>query len=151
MTIPGYAAEASLYKTARFYRAYGGAASGYAAGSIVPSQVCGDDCFAVCGVVAGGATAGCITALIAALAAPPPIDVVLAGVAFGICEALGVGVAAIGCALNCPSCPSGGPPPPPMCCPVGRRCGCGGSCVPLAGGGYRCIGGLCLVPRQECP
>jgi len=151
MTMPGFRAETSLYRTGSFYRGFNGAAGGQPAPAIIPSAVCGNDCFALCGLAAGGATAGCITALIAAITAPPPVDVVLAGVAFGVCEALGVGIAAIQCALNCPSCPTG-PPPPPFrgCCPSGRSCSCGGRCVKQPDGAISCVGGTCLGPHEQC-
>ena len=151
MGLPSFTGEASLYKTGQFYRGYSGAAGGDAARGVVLSAVCGTDCFALCGLVAGGATAGCIVSLLAALAAPPPVDLVLAGVAFGVCEALGVGVSAIACALNCPSCPDGGGGgAPPECCPFGRTCRCGGKCVNV-NGQLRCVDGVCLGPNQRCP
>jgi hypothetical protein len=149
MTIPGYVAEVSLYKTTRIYHAHAGTAGDYAAGSIVPSQICGDACDEACGFVAGAASGVCLASLLTALAAPPPIDAALLAVAFAACETAGVGAAAIGCVLNCPSCPSA--PPGPECCLPGKKCSCGGRCVAQPGGGSLCVGGLCLDPRQVCP
>jgi hypothetical protein len=105
MNMPGYAGEASLYTTARFYRGYGLAAGRDAARRVVPSQPCGSICYDLCGLVGFGCTVGCVSALAIAMAAPPPVDLVLLGAAFGICEAAGCGLGAISCALNCPRCP----------------------------------------------
>lgn len=128
MNIPGYAAEASLYKTRRMYRGPTGTFGAGAAPHIITAALdCGDKCALesevctlACAVGSGG---------------------------FGLFVCLlACGVQFADCLSNCPSNGSGGGGLH-LCCPYGTTCRCGGKCVP----GKGCVGGVCLRPNQECP
>jgi len=131
MNMPGFAAEASIYKTRISYRGRCSVLSPARLGAgMVPQQIsCEENCQVQGAACVGAAVVGCPFWAV-------PICLTLCGIAFASC-------------LD--SCPSGGggggPPPPPPCCPLGRSCRCGGRCEP----GRGCVGGVCLGPREQCP
>jgi hypothetical protein len=96
MKMPGFAAEASLYKTSQVYGGYSGAAGGDAALSVVPAQFCGDACIATCILGFGG---GCAAVCIAAFGLPPFWPLLIPCVA-AACPAM-----AAACSATCPACP----------------------------------------------
>jgi hypothetical protein len=120
---PGFAAEASLYKTGQAYRGYNGMANGAAARGVVAQQL---DCQGSCALQYGA----CL--------------LTTGGIAAIVCYGLFVY-----CMINCPQPGGGGPPPPPECCPPGSRC-CG-ECVVLPNGGEVCRNGKCVRSNQGCP
>jgi hypothetical protein len=122
MAIPGYSAEASLYKTTRLYRGYSGVAGVDAGPNVVAQQI---DCSLGCALKWQACNIGC------AVGSGPFLPLCLAGcgVQFALC-------------LN--SCPSNGgpPPPPPGDCPRGQRC-----CERDVNG--QCT--LCVPAGAQCP
>jgi hypothetical protein len=151
MALPGYAAEASLYKTSNHYHVT--ATSGILSdgNTTVTPQGCGIGqaigCFAfVAGVtiVCGGA---CASGIVPA------------------CVACVLGVGALGTYVACHDClpdaitsvadqglsgGGDGGTPVPRCCPQGRTCRCGGRCVTNPNGTISCVNGECLTPNQQC-
>ena len=124
MGLPGYRAEASLYRSGRSYGGGTITAGGDAGTMVIPQQ--GPGCTVSCDEWSTcNQTCG----------QWPP------------------GFSNYDCWLNClkPSidCLNGmctPPPPPPPCCPVGRTCRCGGKCIP----GRGCVNGQCLRPGESC-
>jgi hypothetical protein len=139
MYVPGYTADASLYRSARMYRPSNSvelAQATTAESRLVLAQLTGGDCIAAC-LGVGGACAG------ACWWAGPGAPACLIACA----------AAAADCVASCPPDPSGGgngsgPPPPPVCCPRGHCCG---DCVDLPTGGQHCVGGPCVSPPRVCP
>jgi len=161
MRIPGFAAEASLYKSGRVYRCYCG---GHPATGVFAANLCADACDAikdVCEAACGFdfvCLGGCLTAYEVCKAT-------------GVCDFMtSVCVAAAGldpddvasciakgelCNLACSSGNGGGgagagggtPPPPTIpCCPTSApRC-----CGTCPKGGGRCIG-ECIRSGEKCP
>jgi hypothetical protein len=130
MGLPGYAAEASLYRTSRSYRGARRGPAGDSGLTVVAQQI---DCSGLCAIKWQLCNIGCATG------SGPLVFLCLAacGVAFGLC-------------LNdCPS--GGGGGGVPRCCPPGRTCRCGGRCVTNPNGTISCVGGECLTPNQQCP
>lgn len=131
MNIPGFVAEAALYRVARPYRTYSGIGGKSTVSGVVPADK-DPNCVA-------GALGVAEAAAVACAAAGP-----------GIGACLFADVAAAAFAIS--QCPdqsaggSGGPPPPRECCPPGLKC-CG-SCVVLPNGGEQCVGGPCA---RSCP
>jgi hypothetical protein len=142
MNVPGYTADASLYRSAHMYRPSNAAELAEAATAVsglVLAQLKGGACIAGC----IGVEIVCATAC--AWAGP------VGGI---ICE-IGCGAQLADCVANCPPDPTGGgggngggPPPAPMCCPPWHKC-CG-KCVNLPTGGQRCDG-QCIGPTEVCP
>jgi hypothetical protein len=133
-SLPGFAAETTLYRTNRQYRALAGNSQSTALG-VLPADATGD-CLLGCAALLPFGVVGCGF-----------IGVLFGPIGLGVCGTL-LGGAFAACALGCNAVR---PPPPPECCPVGSTCSCGGQCMPLAGGGQVCVGGLCLRPGEECP
>ena len=152
MSMPGFTAEASLYRTTNHYVASAAGGSAGVGAELVP-QDCGlfkeifcsvavAACVAACGALCldGGpaACAGCATIAMGGLfvtckdCLPGFIQALI-----NIFEGGGGG--------------GGGGGGPPQCCPPGRTCSCGGRCVRQTDGSIRCVGGLCLAPHQACP
>lgn len=132
MNIPGFAAEASLYKTLQMYRGYSGAAGGDAAPIVVPADYL-QDCLNSCGQQEEICAGVCAVSIWS-----PP--------AFVGCE-YGCYIKFLICLSMCQASHIGGPPPPPACCPTGARC-CG-DCVSLTGGGQRCTA-ECVGKGESC-
>jgi hypothetical protein len=135
MNMPRFAAEASLYKTTRWYSGYSGIAGLNTASAVVAADA-NSDCIGICLLAAEGAAVAC------AWSGPGIYACLLADV-----------LATWACVNGCPP-PSnggggGGGPPPPLCCPPGTQCKCGGKCV-MVGGRLTCVDGECLGPRQQC-
>ena len=103
MSIPTFAAEASLYKSTRLYRGYGGRTRLDTASNVVAAA---SDCEIACGV----ADATCLAACTASGPFTP------------LCWA-GCQVATVLCLSRCQG--GGGDP---SCCPPGTTCSCGGHC-----------------------
>jgi hypothetical protein len=143
MTLPGYAAEASLYKTAQLYRGYYSGVSSIDAGaSVIPQLDCSDYCVlddALC--IAAATTAATVTAA-ATGGVLAPVDAWGYVIALALCQAN-----LVSCNSQCP--PSGG---------GGGGGGGGGStggCPP----GYKCCGGYdnkgkctegCIPSTAQC-
>jgi hypothetical protein len=150
MNIPGFVAEASLYKSSQAYRGYCGATSGDTAFAIVPSQICGTDCYYACAGGFFGCGIACYLSLVLGAVIGPAEIVVFIG-----CLGLACGSGAALCAAQCPPCSGdgdggGGGGGPRPCCPASRPFCCG-SCVPLPGGGTSCDD-ACINPHtQHCP
>ena len=129
MAIPGYAAEASLYKTTWLYRGYSGISRGDAGSSVVAQQLtCEQNCEAAAAICVAACfpfnplcLAACFAGLVVCQAACPPFPG-------------GVG--------------GGGGTGGPCRCPRGTRC-CGG-CTKVPGQGLVCNGD-CIEPGEECP
>jgi hypothetical protein len=130
MALPGYAAEASLYRTSRSYRGASGLADDSSL-AVVAQQI---SCEASCAIRWQLCNIGC------AVGTGPLVLLCLAacGASLGFC--LG----------GCPS-GGGGGGGVPQCCPPGRTCRCGGRCVTNPNGTISCVGGQCLTPNQQCP
>jgi hypothetical protein len=144
MSVPGFAAEASLLKTQQAYRGYCGTAGAGAAWGVVPSApLCGSDCWLGCTIGSGVA---CGPACVLGIGVCVTSGGILCELGLGFCL-LACGGQVVDCILNCPDCPGGGGGGPPECCQAGTSCRCGGRCVP----GRGCIGGRCLRPTEECP
>jgi hypothetical protein len=131
MALPGYAAEASLYRTSGCYRGASSSPVGDAGLTVVAQQI---DCDALCAIKWQACNIGC--AISGGIFAP--FCLAACGVTFGLC-------------LN--DCPNGGGGGGgvPQCCPQGRTCRCGGRCVTNPNGTISCVGGECLTPNQQCP
>jgi hypothetical protein len=134
MALPGYAADASLYRTSQPYRGTRSEPVGDAGTTVVAQQItftCRDSCVAsalLCGL-------GCAWAT---------------GPFAWVCPLLCVGGLAL-CLGRCPPDIVGGGGGVPQCCPPGRTCRCGGQCVTNPNGTISCVDGLCLTPNQQCP
>jgi len=124
MTLPGFTADASLYRTMNLYRSgiSANTSTGPRAGLVSPQLDCGLICF------------GEFLACAAGCAFLDPLCDAGCAITYGLCLA------------NCPSSGGGGGGGPPPCCPLGTSCRCGGRCVP----GKGCIGGACLRPGESC-
>ncbi len=130
MNIPGFAAEASLYKTGQSYRGSKGVSGVGTASPIVAAQTsCIDSCWQQYGLCAG----------LCLLTFNPG--------AIAACE-FGCWVKNLFCQANCPV--GGGGGGTPECCPFGRTCRCGGKCVTV-NGRLSCVDGVCLGPHEQCP
>jgi len=143
MSVPGFAAEASLYRSRRVYSGYVGAERSDGT-SIEPSiaQLCGTQCYEACLGLVGA------TQCLACWAAAETCSGFWCWFAYAACL-LVCGGQTVDCLLNCPECGGSGSGGPPECCGEGRTCSCGGRCVPFEGG-YRCVGGTCLGPHERC-
>jgi len=123
MKLPGFEAEASLYKSGQAYR---GTAQGVSnAAAVVPALSCGFDCFgnflicnAECGFIDPFCDAGCV-------------------IKYALCLS------------GCSSIGGGGGGGGGSCCPPGSACSCGGRCVSVDGE-LRCVGGVCLRRGESC-
>jgi hypothetical protein len=136
MNIPGYAAERSLYRTARAYGGRYGASGASANPYIVPQGDCG------CGIAFTECIAACIVASI-----------------FG-----GGPACLLGCAVKAAICNAGcsggdgggggggfGGGGGPCNCAVGQKC-CGQCRVQVVAGRHQPVcGGGCVWSGQECP
>lgn len=122
MKVPGFTAEASLYKSTRLYHGYSGRTRLDTASDVVPAQ---SDCEIACGIADVVCLAACT----------------FLGPFAPLCWA-GCTAATVVCLSECQG--GGGPPP---CCPLGKSCRCGGTCVP----GKGCVDGMCLGPNEVCP
>jgi len=71
MGTPGFAAEASLYRSRQPYRGYGGTAGDGGAGSVIPAQLCGVDCMLGCVGAGVGCLAPCLWDLAESCLTPP--------------------------------------------------------------------------------
>jgi hypothetical protein len=139
MYLPGYTADASLYRSTHIYRPSNSAELAQAASSVsglVLAQLTGSDCIGACLAVGEVCGAACAWA----------------GPGAPVCL-LACAAAAADCVAQCPPDPGGGgngggPPPPPVCCPRGHCCG---DCVNLPTGGQHCFGGSCVTPPAVCP
>jgi hypothetical protein len=124
MIIPGFTAEASIYRTAQSYRATTGGSLGLTGQSITPQLDCSSKCIAAytaCFLGCAGAGGFCIPAC---------------ALAFGSCED--------GCSGGGGG--GGGPAPNPRCgCPPGTVCQ--GGCVKEPGVGLICNGD-CVSTRR---
>lgn len=147
MSIPGFNAEASLYKTNNHYQQTAGIILSDGKTTVVPQD---------CGVFKG------ITCTIALPAAGAICAESCLTSDFNGCLGCVVGAIAVLGIGGCGDCiptdfikrllsggggSGGGGSNPPTCCPPGKSCKCGGTCVP----GMGCVGGECLGPRQSCP
>lgn len=154
MRLPGYTADAAVYRTNNHYR-LAGSLSGDGPASVVP-QGCGWVEGIVCGAVIGIGTVICTASCLASPA--------LGGFPCWACWAAFLGGSSAACWDCIPawmqaiinefgsgggsgSGGGGGGIGPPPCCPQGRSCRCGGKCIP----GRGCVGGMCLGPKEECP
>jgi hypothetical protein len=146
MSIPRFNAEASLYKTNNHYRLAAGSFLSDGKTSVVP-QDCGIGKGFLCGLALPVASVICAEACLSA-----DFNGCLGCVA-GAIAVLGIG----GCADCIPADAirkllggggggGGGGNNPPLCCPQGKSCQCGGTCVP----GMGCVDGECLGPGQSC-
>ena len=122
MSTPGFAAEASLYKTRQVYRGFGPGLGRDAALNVVPQLSCSDTCWVYYGLCLLGSGGN-------------PLAAAACFAGFLFCE------------VTCPSGGGGGGGGGPLCCPQGTTCRCGGTCVP----GKGCVDGVCLGPHQQCP
>jgi hypothetical protein len=130
MALPGYTADATLYKTMRSYRRHS-SASGFSSTPIIVAQDLGS-CTALCAVRWQISNALCSSSI-----GVPPLFVLClagAGIAFGLCLD--------SCTKSNPL-PPNPDPPPQGCCPSGQRC-CG-SCE-----SGRCDD-VCVGAGQACP
>lgn len=133
MNLPGFSADASLFRTAHVYRgsSRGPGGRGAALPSAITAQAsCTDSCWEQYGICAG----------LCLLTFNPAS---IAGCEFGCW------IKNLICQAGCES--GGGGGGPPMCCPFGRSCRCGGRCVTQPNGSIACVDGVCLAPHQECP
>jgi hypothetical protein len=155
MHIPGYTAEASLYKTNNHYRFAAGGSFLSNGNTTVTPQDCGWVKGITCGVSIPFGIALCTGICVSG---GPALCYgcwfgALPGSLFAFCkdcitgwmrdlidsyESGGSNVIGRG---------GGGGGGPPPCCPQGTSCKCGGTCVP----GRGCVDGVCLGPRQHCP
>lgn len=128
MNLPGFAAEASLYRSNAHYSL--SSCPGYVSGNQVSPQSCGFFKNIFCTTLFGGCM-GCMLAW-------PEIDKILG--CFAVCLT--------GWYLYCEDCLDiiDIPPSDPSCCPPGTVCSCGGHCV----GNLLCTG-TCLRPGAACP
>ena len=125
MMIPGFAAEASLYRTTQSYRMRSSGSFGPTASSITPQLDCSSKCtaeytacLAGCVFTGGACVPGCFAA-------------------FALCQD--------GCSDSGGG--GGGPGPNPRCgCPVGTVCQ--GGCIKEPGVGLIC-GGDCVSTRRR--
>lgn len=128
MSIPGYVAGASSYRTTNSYAGRVGWAT-REAGGIVAQVDCSDKCAAFffgCSALCSLSSAG-----------------------WGLLFCLaGCGLTLVQCQDACQEEEGGGGRA--MCCPSGTSCRCGGSCM-MTHGRLRCVEGMCLSPRQSCP
>jgi hypothetical protein len=122
MNVPGFAAEASLYRTRQAYHGSNLAADVAQVGGVVPSQICGQDCYLACASVAGACGIGCFTSLLTPGTFVFPEG---AGVLLAACLSLVCGFSLGGCLLNCPPCPP--PKPGPGGQPDCTSTGCPGN------------------------
>ena len=147
MSIPGFAAETSVYKTSNHYRL---ASRGLLSNGVVP-QGCGFlDWLGCAGIISGGAAQACIPhcfdackqgaaacALCVGQCLPDP---------FSFCKDCLVNLI-LGLIASGDSGSGGGGPEP--CCPS-KTPFCCGKCEPLSGGrGFRC-NGTCAKNRSFC-
>jgi hypothetical protein len=130
MHMPGYTAEASLYKTRRLYRGRRGTFGVNTNRSVTAALDCHDECL----LKYFACEAGCLIGT--------------SGLGLIFCIG-GCAVAAAECGNQCPS-DGGGGGGGSLCCPVGTSCRCGGRCVNV-NGQLRCVDGMCLRPNQQCP
>jgi hypothetical protein len=130
MAVPGYAADASLYRTSGYYRGASSGPAGDVGLTVVTQQV---DCDALCAIKWQACNIGCA---------------ISGGIFLPFCLA-GCLVSFTSCLNDCPN--GGGGGGAPRCCPVGRTCRCGGRCVTNPNGTISCVDGVCLTPNQECP
>ena len=149
MTIPGFNAEASLYKTSNRYRLAANGSVPTGGNTVVIPQDCGVvkgiTCVAGITLGVGLCTGICLE--------PPPAN----PLACYICWAAAFPGSLLAFCKDCipewmrdlinlfESCGGGGGGDP-SCCPPGKTCRCGGRC--LSG---LCLGGTCLDPGEGCP
>lgn len=158
--IPGFTADASVYKTNSHYRlALRGNSPGHVDTRVAP-QACEWYQEYTCGPIIGGGAVLCNSVCVEAALNPTGLPSlagcyycwkVYLGPVFDLCR---------GCLkewlqylLNTYEARSGGGdggPPPPQCCPSGRTCRCSGTCQTV-NGQLRCVGGYCLRPTESCP
>jgi hypothetical protein len=138
MYVPGYTADASLYRSARMYRPFNSVKltqATAAAPRLTLAQVSGTDCIALCQAVEASCAVACLWA----------------GPGLPACE-VACAVADTACVLLCPPGPADGGGGfgggPRRCCPPGTRC-CG-ACVPLPSKGFQCDD-VCVGPHESCP
>jgi hypothetical protein len=122
MNIPGFAAQASLYKSGQPYWGLGG--GGNTAPRVVAALLCENSCYLDVGIC----TLGCISDLNAACVA--------------LCVAAGV-KCLNGCAGG-----GGAGGGAKGCCPIGKKC-CG-QCVRVPGKGVQCDD-VCVGRNEQCP
>ena len=151
MNMPGYAAEASLYRTNSHYAvARGGGFLSNGNATLVP-QGCGVFQGIFCGsiIAAGGAACAALC-----LYGPAPCAgcwITFLGGLYGSCKDCIPGwMKDLIDIFESGGSGGGGGSGPPRCCPVGTTCRCGGQCVTV-NGQLRCVDGVCLRPNQECP
>jgi len=149
MNMPGYAAEASLYRTNSHYAAArGGGFLSNGTTSVLP-QGCGWLEGGICGTFIAASTAACIAlCLDGGPIACAGCWTTALGPLFGLCkDCIPAWMRALIDEFESGGGGGGGGSGPPLCCPIGRSCRCGGKCVP----GQGCVDGVCLRPNQECP
>jgi hypothetical protein len=158
MNLPGFTAEASLYKTNNRYRSSAGGFS--ADGNAVAPQDCGFTKGLFCGTFIAGGTVVCTASCLASPALGGiPCWVCWTGFLgglYGFCRDCIPGwmKALIDLAEGAPTAPpatgGGGLPPPtkgPCGCPLGSRC-CG-KCIKIPGQGLQCDGD-CVPKAMAC-
>jgi hypothetical protein len=156
MNLPGFTAEAAVYKTPNLYRlSAGGAFLGDGNTNVTP-QGCDWVDALVCGTVIAIGTVVCTASCLASPAA--------GGIPCWACWTAFLGGSSAACWDCIPAWMQaiindlgsgggggnggggGGGGGTYTCCPIGRSCRCGGRCVP----GRGCVGGTCLGPKEEC-
>jgi hypothetical protein len=124
MSLPGFTAHSSLYKSKNSYTS--GVSTHLALGpdaGLVPQLL---DCSGKCAVAWEICNLSCTLGFLGN-------PICLGACLFQFVDCLD-------------SCPDGGGGGPPSCCPPGTSCRCGGRCIP----GKGCIGGTCLRPGEHC-
>ena len=135
MDMPGFAAEASLYKAAQLYRGHSGASRVGAALSVIAQQF--PNCDDWCNIDLSIAIAGCTAAATIIAGGTGGVLAGPAAAAYILC--LGT---ASGKAVECHArCPPSSPPPPPITgqCPTGKLCCDSPVC------------NVCVPPGHACP
>lgn len=128
MRLPGFAAEASMYKTNYLHRGSSGI-NGVDAALVHAAQT-GGSCEQACANQWNNCEEDCLVYIIFGFQGWLPCHV----------KCL---IDNYRCEAGCDSGGGGGPVP---CCPLGTNCKCGGACVP----GKGCVGGQCLGPHEQC-
>lgn len=153
MSIPGFAAEASLYQSRRHYRQ--SATPSYAGqDATVAPQGCDFFHEIFCPVVVAVAAAACYAICHDTPPLCKPCLVAALGVDIGGCiDCLPEWVRDIINGVGNGGGGAGGVGGQ-RCCPIGTKCSCGGKCMKVYGdGGVRveCVDGVCLRPNEKCP
>ena len=150
MQVPGFTAEACMYRTPNLYRSSAAAGIARDGNAGVLLQDCGIGRGILCGTLIATGAAACTALCFGGPAPCATCWLAYLGGLFQFChDCIPEWMKDLIDEFESGGGGGGGGGGGSRCCPVGTACRCGGRCVKV-GGGSECTG-ECLKPHQVCP